>query len=932
MERRTFIKLVGASAATALPVEIAVARAAATRTAQGAISPGNANKPITAIEPHATGLLLHTADGVMGLDVWSDAVVRVRYAPGQFLPRHSSLAVVHGPAATKWVWKQTQTHLVLTTKLVQVRISRSTGAVAFFSAGGKPLLAEPAAGGKQMPAAMVEREQTFLPGQRFLLNDKEAIYGLGQHQQGVMNYRGKSVFLQQRNRHVAIPFFVSSHGYGVLWDNPAETTVAVDVPAYSIVPRAKFLAPDGKTRGLQAQYFAGRNFDELKHTAITPEVNFNWAAGPTPGVGHNNFSVRFSGFLVAADTGEYVLQTVSDDGVRVWLDGKQIIDDWQVQPAATRTAHVHLTTAKHVALRIEYFQATRQAVLQFSWAKSQATSAITLSSNAGGQIDYYFMAGPEMDAVIGHYRKLTGAAPMFPRWAWGYWQCKEHYNTQAELLGVVRRYRKMGVPLDGIIQDWFYWVPHPWGSHEFDRKRYPHPKRMVEEVHAMHAHIIISVWAKFQPGSANYRQLLDAKVLLPMTGGMRYYDPFNPLGRKLYWQQMRKELFSLGMDGWWLDASEPEFTASWGQFAPMTTADGPGAFVYNAYPLMHTSAVYRGQRLTPSTKRVFILTRSAYAGQQRHAAVTWSGDTQGNWDSFRKQVPAGINFCLSGIPYWNTDIGGFFSHNPKNLAYAELFTRWFQFGAFCPMFRVHGTKYPKEVWRFAPHIQKILIAYIHLRYRLLPYIYSVAWKVTHEHYTMLRGLVMDFRDDVGVSDIADQFMFGPALLVNPVMHPGIKTRKTYLPAGDWIDFHTGAAQTGGRSVDLPCPLETMPLLVRAGSIIPMGPLMQYATEKPADPIELRVYPGRNCQFNLYEDENDNYNYQWGDYATIPISWHDQTRTLTIGARHGAFPGMLRQRTFHVVVVRPGHGVGTEPEPHPDHTVSYTGDAATVRLG
>ena len=928
MERRTFIKLVGVSAATALPAEIAASAAGATTPARAA----GANAPIMAIEHHATGLLLRMADGVMGLDVWSDGVVRVRYAPGKFLPRNPSLAVVHGPAAAKWGWRQTRTHIILTTKLLQAHVSRATGAMAFISADGTPLLAEPSAGGKQMTAAIVEREQTFLPRQTFLLNQNEAIYGLGQHQQGVMNYRGHWVFLQQRNRHVAIPFFVSSHGYGVLWDNPAETTVAVDVPVYSIIPRANLLAPDGQTHGLQAQYFSGKNFNAVKHTAITSTVDFNWAGAPAPGVGHNNFSARFSGFLTAADTGEYLLQTVSDDGVRLWLDGKLVIDDWQVQPAATRTARVHLTAGKKVPLRIEYFQATRQAVLQLSWAKTQPIPAMSLMSNAGAQIDYYFMAGPQMDSVLRRYRELTGAAPMFPRWAWGYWQSKEHYNSQAEIVGVVRRYRKIGVPLDGIIQDWLYWAPHPWGSHEFDRKRYPHPKQMVEQIHGMHAHIIISVWARFQPGSANYRQLLDAKVLLPMTGGMRYYDPFNPLGRKLYWQQMRKELFSLGMDGWWLDASEPELTANWGQFAPMTTADGPGAFVYNAYPLMHTGAVYRGQRVTPSAKRVFILTRSAYAGQQRHAAVTWSGDTQGNWETFRRQIPAGINFCLSGIPYWNTDIGGFFSHNPKKPAYAELFTRWFQFGAFCPMFRVHGTNFPKEVWRFAPHIQKILIAYIHLRYRLLPYIYSVAWNVTHQHYTMLRGLVMDFRDDPAVRDIPDQFMFGPALLVNPVTRPGIKTRPTYLPAADWIDFYTGAAQTGGRKVDLPCPLESMPLLVRAGSIIPLGPLMQYATEKPADPIELRIYPGRNCQFNLYEDENDNYNYQWGDHATIPIFWHDKARTLTIGARQGAFPGMLRGRTFNVVLVHTGHGAGTQPEPHPDHVVSYTGDAVTLRLG
>ncbi len=395
---------------------------------------------------------------------------------------------------------------------------------------------------------------------------------------------------------------------------------------------------------------------------------------------------------------------------------------------------------------------------------------------------------------------------------------------------------------------------------------------MVREVHERNAHIIISVWAKFAPGSDNYRELESKGLLLPDTGAEPYYDAFNPEGRAVYWRQMRDELFSLGIDGWWLDASEPE---CWqgvplSDLAKLPTAAGPAERVVNEYPLMHTTAVYQGQRVATSDKRVFILTRSAWAGQQHNAAVTWSGDIYGSWDVFKQQIPAGLNFCLSGIPYWNTDIGGFISSDPSTPAYRELFVRWFQFGAFCPMFRVHGTGFPKEMWRFGPEVEKILDKYDSLRYRLLPYTYSLAWRVTSQGYTMMRGLVMDFRGDAKALNVGDQYLWGPALMVCPVTDPGATSRRVYLPAGTgWTDFWTGRGMKGGRTVDADAPLDTMPIFVRAGSIVPMGPVVRYAAEKPADPIELRVYRGANGSFTLYEDEGDSYRYEKGGVRDDP---------------------------------------------------------------
>ncbi len=564
---------------------------------------------------------------------------------------------------------------------------------------------------------------------------------------------------------------------------------------------------------------------------------------------------------------------------------------------------------------------------------------VAWTSEAGDGVDYYVMFGPELDAVVGGYRRLTGDAPMFPLWAWGFWQCRERYETQAEILGVVAEYRRRGIPLDGIIQDWQYWRPGAWGSHEFDPARYPDPTAMVQAVHEAQAHIIVSIWPRFDPGLEHTAELEKAHALYTPVypnvypkGEGRWYDPFNPEGRRLYWKFLAERLFSRGFDGWWMDASEAELGGKWGEMREVTTGAGPGAEVFNAYPLLHATGVYQGQRAAAPAKRVFILTRSAYAGSQRNAAVTWSGDTNGTWDVFRRQIPAGLNFSIAGVPYWNTDIGGFFAGDPADPAYAELFTRWFQFGAFCPMFRVHGTGKPKEMWRFPESTQKILIEYDRLRYHLLPYIYSVSWQVTHRGYTMLRPLVMDFRTDPAVRNVTDQFLFGPALMACPVDAPGVIERQVDLPAGTaWTDFWTGETHAGGATIVAAARVERMPLFVRAGSIVPYGPDREYAAQDPAAPIELRVYPGANGDFTLYEDEGDNYDYETGAYATIALHWDDAARRLTIGARQGSFPGMVGERIFRVVAVSPGHGAGVASTAQPDREVRYRGAETIVAL-
>jgi alpha-D-xyloside xylohydrolase len=572
------------------------------------------------------------------------------------------------------------------------------------------------------------------------------------------------------------------------------------------------------------------------------------------------------------------------------------------------------------------------------------------SSECGKAIDYYFCyGGGTIDAALKAYRHLTGEAPLMPEWELGFWQCKERYASQEELLGVAKRLRELKVPVDGIIQDWQYWPPgtNTWGSHLFDTARYPDPVGMFKELHAMNYHTLISVWAKFDLGSDNSKELNAVGGMFPQVtryvsppGQGQWYDPFADVGRQTYWKQMRDQLFAKGADGWWLDAPEPEINGM--GFRNYTTPEGPGYTVYNAYPLMHSMGIYQGQRAATDQKRVVILTRSAYAGQQRNSAITWSGDITGTWQVLKNQIPAGLNFSLSGIPYWNTDTGGFFGNgntgnaNPGSPLYQEFFSRWFQFSAFCPMFRVHGsygTRPGKEFWRFDEKTQGILRNYLDLRYRLLPYLYSTAWQVTSEGTTFMRPLVMDFPKDPQVLGIGDQYLFGPAIMVTPVTIAGATNRSVYLPASSapWFNFWTGETSPAGQRVEAAAGVETLPLFVKPGSIIPMGPFLQYSSEKPADPIELRIYRGADGKFTLYEDEGDSYNYEKGKYATIPISWNDAKRALEIGKRSGEFPGMLKERTFNIVFVSPNHGAGIPAAEKPDAVVHYTGKAKAVKV-
>ncbi len=592
----------------------------------------------------------------------------------------------------------------------------------------------------------------------------------------------------------------------------------------------------------------------------------------------------------------------------------------------------------------------------------------SFKSDVGDCIDYYFMYGGNADGVIANMRDLTGQVPMFPLWTYGFWQSKERYKSQDELTEVVKKYRELGVPLDGIIQDWQYWGNnYLWNAMYFLNPGFYNPQKMVDDVHKMNAHMIISIWNSFGPMTKEYRELNKINALFnfetwPQSGsekwppnmdypsGVRVYDAYNPHARDIFWKYLNDGIFKLGMDGWWMDSSEPDHFKPTPSDFDTKTYLGSFRKVRNAFPLMTVGGVSQHQRSVTSDKRIFILTRSAFAGQQRYGANTWSGDVVASWDALRNQISAGLNFSLCAIPHWNSDIGGFFLWNFKNPLqnpdYRELYARWIQFGTFCPMMRSHGEGAPREIYQFGKKGDKIYDSdekYINLRYRLLPYIYSTSWDVTANQSTFMRALVMDFAADKQALDINDEFMFGKSLLVCPVTKPlynnggkedftTVKTKEVYLPKGcDWVDFWTGEKQNGGQKINKECPLDIMPLYVKAGSILPFGPKVQYATEKKWDNLEIRVYDGANGEFTLYEDENDNYNYEKGAYTTITFSWDNAKKALTIDERKGSFPGMLTDREFNIILVDKSKGAGTEASVKFDKKVNYSGKKVVVKL-
>jgi alpha-D-xyloside xylohydrolase len=795
------------------------------------------------------GLRLETSQGLIGLTAYAPDIIRIRYTlEPVFSPQKSLMVVSEAQNTADVSVRETTEALFFSTSKLTVQIDRSTLAFTYRDAHGQILTREPARGGKTlMPVDVIKsiprqendiRTKLGADGLRtiagtlkevvdrkayhtkleFEWTNEEALYGLGSHEEGMLNLRGQHQYLYQQNMKVTIPVLISTRGYGILLDS-------------------------------------------------------------------------------------YSLMIFHDDafGSYLWTD----VDD---------------------------------------------------------EMEFYFVYGPDFDSIVGGIRRLTGKAPMLPKWMFGYLQSKEAYQTQAELIEVVKEYRTRHLPLDGIVQDWRSWTGDLWGQKTLDPERFPDPEGMIAELHKLHTRFMISIWPNMDPKTENNKEMKEQGCLL---GNQTTYDAFQPQGREIYWRQANTGLFSHGIDAWWCDCTEP-FEADWqGAFKPepeermrINTSEAKRYLdpeFINAYSLLHSRGIYEGQRRTTNRKRVVNLTRSAYPGQHRYGTITWSGDISAAWDTLRRQIADGLNFCVTGSPYWTLDIGGFFVRNKpelwfwngdyengcEDLGYRELYLRWFQYGIFLPIFRAHGTDTPREIWRFGVPGEPIydsLVKFLKLRYRLIPYIYSLAGQVTQADYTIYRMLPFDFQEDPNTYGIRDQFMFGPAFLVNPVTRPmyhgpnstpltsAEKTRPVYLPAGsDWYDFWTEKCYSGGQTVVANASMDTMPIFIRSGSIIPMGPDIQYTEETVDAALVLKIYTGSNGHFTLYEDEGDNYNYEKGSFATIEITWVDKSGCLVIGERQGTYPGMKTTLKLDIIFVEANEACGDA------YSIIYEGEKLIVHF-
>jgi alpha-D-xyloside xylohydrolase len=913
--------------------------------------------PIT-MERQSDGMTLRLPSGELHLQVISAGIVRVELSDSaEFFSRTSIDRVASPPDKTPFTISDTRTVFILATEKLRVTVDRETGAVSFADKAGHPLLSE-VPGGRTLDPTQVQGENTFHIQQKWKMQQDESLYGLGQMQLGIVDIKGFDLDMWQHNTNVVVPFLVSSKGYGILWDNTSFTRFG-DLRPFAAIPTADLYDADGKPGGLTVA-----PADDSEPPEQTADISIHLRRSdaelehPETITGHRTRKkLSWTGSILAPTTGDYQFRAYSNGGIRVWLDGKLVMDHWRQRWLTSNDQiRVHLEAGRKYPIRIEN-DPEDQDTLEFLWKTPAPDDDTSLWSEVGDGIDYSFVYGPSIDDVIAGYRLLTGRATMLPNWAFGLWQSRQRYETSQQSLDVVKEFRERQIPLDNIVQDWQYWHVDAWGSHEFDPARFPDPEGWIKELHAEHAHLMISVWGKFNPNTENAKEMaakgylylpnLEEHVKDWINQPYTFYDAFNPGARKLFWSQIDTDLFSKGIDAWWMDATEPDLLPSPptldGQRTHMNpTFLGTGSRMLNGYALENSLGVYTGQRETAPNQRVFILTRSGFAGEQRYSTVTWSGDTTSTWTALAKQIPAGLGASISGLPYWTMDTGGYtmqyrFAHEPMTAAdeeeWRELNARWFELSTFTPILRVHGELRAREMWTLGvgSPAYNAELKFDRLRYALFPYIYSQAGWTTQRDYTMFRPLVMDFPRDHIARESNDEFMFGPALLVAPITHYQQRARSVYLPpAAAWYDYWTGQPAASG-SLSVPAPYDQIPIFVRAGSIIPYQPAMQYVGEKPADPITLYVYAGADGAFTLYEDQGTTFDYEKSAFSQIPIRWDDKTNTLTIGDRSGAFDGMLGSRTFRAVLVSRNHPAGFPFLPTQPKSAVYTGAAIQFKL-
>ena len=971
---------------------------------------------------------------VIQLEVISDNIIRVRATSKDQLPvKPQSLMIVpQQPYKGQVEIKQNEAsrsehiimpaHVIVKAKNVHARVFTSNGRIRFSDGNGRPLLDETVDGKKFWDFTVPERELGMKTGytvpeeqkhgltwqMTFRSSNDEAFYGLGQHQSEEFNMKGKNEDLFQYNTKVSIPFVLSNKNYGLLWDSYSYCRFGNPNDYLQLNRAFKLYDKQGREGHLTGTYVDARgkklvrDEDSIYYEYGTPAKSE--IALKTDNGGIKNFpkgfnlmgaTVTYEGFIEPECCGqctgksqEYQFILYYSGYVKVYIDGKEVVPErWRTawNPNTYKfTADVRKGVKNH--LRIEWQPDGGEAYCGLRVAEPRSAEErgqLSVWSEMAKDMDYYFIAGENLDQVISGYRTLTGKASLYPKWVLGFWQSRERYKTQDEIESTLAEFRKRHIPIDNIVQDWNYWPEDQWGSHQFEASRYPNPQQMLDNVHQMHGRFMISVWPKFYCNTDNYKEL-DAKGWMYIQSptddihdwvgpGYKngFYDAYDAGARKMFWRQMDENLYTglsgkpgksgsqSYVDAWWMDASEPnvrDCTPMWYRKALSgPTALGTSTEYFNAYSTVNADAIYNGQRSVWKGKtnepRVFLLTRSGFAGEQRFSTATWSGDIGTRWEDMRAQMTAGLNYSISGLPFWGMDQGGFCVENRYVAAqqlfdksgvenedlkeWRELQTRWNQFGTFIPLFRSHGQWPLREIWNIAPDehpAYKSFVYYDKLRYRLMPYLYSMAGWAHFKDYTLMRALVMDFNGDKEVENIGNQWMFGPALMACPVGYYKARNRSVYFPKQcGWYNLYTGEYTEGGQRLIVDAPYEQIPVFVREGAIIPFGPEMEWSDEKPAELINLYVYAGQNGTFQFYEDEGTNYNYEKGKYATIDITYDDAARTVSFGARKGQFNGMLKNRRFNVVLISKDAPKTLNLENPEGKMVNYSGKAVSVQL-
>ncbi len=894
------------------------------------------------------------------LQIINDDIIRVSATPANNFPENKSLITIYDKTKTEgWDVSEQDGNVILKTATTIASVSLATGEVSFSDINGNLILSENKGGGKTFSGIEVEGKKAYTMQQVFESPADEAFYGLGQHQADEYNYKGKNEVLFQYNTKVSVPFVLSSKNYGILWDNYSLTKFG-DPRDYADLDQFKLYDKTGKEGGLTATYMVNGDtkqvFTERSESQIDYE-NLETVNKFPQDFPFYNSRITWEGEIEAKETGKYHFILYYAGYTTIYMDDEVIVPErWRTawNPNSYKFT-VDMKAGEKRKLKLDWKPdggISYIGLKALSPRPEEEQSKLSLWSEMGDQIDYYFIRGNDADDVIKGYRTITGKSQVMPKWAMGFWQSRERYKTSDELLTAINEYRKRNIPLDNIVLDWSYWPQDAWGSHDFDPERFPDPKGMIDSVHAMDARIMISVWPKFYYTTDNYKAFDEKGWMFnrAVKDSIRdwigsgyiagFYDAYSEGARKMFWDQMNEKLYSKGIDAWWMDASEPDILSNasmqYRKDLMTPTALGSSTEYFNAYALANAMAIYDGQRSVKPNDRVFLLTRSGFAGTQRYSTATWSGDIGTRWEDMKAQISAGLNFAMSGIPYWTMDIGGFCVEKRYEVAkegsedlkeWRELNTRWFQFGAFCPLFRSHGQFPTREIYNLAPESHpayKSMVYYTKLRYQMMPYIYSLAGMTYFNDYTIMRALVMDFGKDIKTHNISDQYMFGPDIMVCPVYTYKATSRNAYFPANtNWYDFESNKYIAGGQTLNVSAPYERIPLYIKEGAILPMGEDIQTTKEIQKD-LTLKVYTGANGEFTLYEDEGVNYNYEKDAYSTIKFTYDEASKTLSIGDTKGEYEGMPKERILRVEwITKDGKKSVSE--------VKYTGKANEIKM-